>query len=332
MSEPWWERAENALRYYLGPAYQPVEMAGNALAALSPGADMIDMQQESNALMQSHGGWDTVNAGLGLGAATLGMAIPGTAKGISEGVEGATDGIRAYHGSPHDFDAFSMDKIGTGEGAQAYGHGLYFAEGEGVARSYRDNIAGAARVEIDGKPVWHKGQTALGLNLPRDQDIATDALTRFPTPSEAVSFLKGRSGQYEKPGYHEARNAAIEMIESGRAVAPPSGHMYEVNINASPDDFLDWDKPLSEQPAKARGPLGLPEKMATDEQIAEARDAGRHAEAEWMQQSMDAAKSKYDRLMWSSLSRQASPASATWTKALAAQARAHRTTSSLTRS
>jgi hypothetical protein len=29
--------------------------------------------------------------------------------------------------------------------------------------------------------------------------------------------------------------------------------MYEVNINASPDDFLDWDKPLSEQSEKVRG-------------------------------------------------------------------------------
>ena len=26
------------------------------------------------------------------------------------------------------FDKFSMDQIGTGEGAQAYGHGLYFAD------------------------------------------------------------------------------------------------------------------------------------------------------------------------------------------------------------
>src|SRR5574337_974109 len=35
--------------------------------------------------------------------------------------------VPAWHGSPHDFDRFSLDKIGTGEGAQAYGHGLYFA-------------------------------------------------------------------------------------------------------------------------------------------------------------------------------------------------------------
>jgi hypothetical protein len=38
------------------------------------------------------------------------------------------DAITTYHGSPHDFDEFDMSKIGTGEGAQAYGRGLYFAE------------------------------------------------------------------------------------------------------------------------------------------------------------------------------------------------------------
>ena len=35
---------------------------------------------------------------------------------------------RAWHGSPHIFDYFSLDAIGTGEGAQAHGWGLYFAK------------------------------------------------------------------------------------------------------------------------------------------------------------------------------------------------------------
>src|SRR5690606_6130189 len=35
---------------------------------------------------------------------------------------------RAFHGSPHRFDRFSLQHIGTGEGAQAFGWGLYFAE------------------------------------------------------------------------------------------------------------------------------------------------------------------------------------------------------------
>lgn len=41
-----------------------------------------------------------------------------------------------YHGSPHKFNKFDMSKIGTGEGAQAYGHGIYAAESPDVARSY----------------------------------------------------------------------------------------------------------------------------------------------------------------------------------------------------
>ncbi|NBS71017.1 hypothetical protein EBT31_19235, partial [bacterium] len=38
------------------------------------------------------------------------------------------DPIIGYHGTPHEFDRFDPSKIGTGEGAQAFGHGMYFAE------------------------------------------------------------------------------------------------------------------------------------------------------------------------------------------------------------
>jgi len=41
-----------------------------------------------------------------------------------------------WHGSPHKFNKFSLGKIGTGEGAQSYGHGLYFADNPDVARTY----------------------------------------------------------------------------------------------------------------------------------------------------------------------------------------------------
>ena len=59
------------------------------------------------------------------------------AEGVMMGTTAPGDvpppGIVAYHGSPHSFDQFDTSKIGTGEGAQAYGHGLYFAEEEGVS-------------------------------------------------------------------------------------------------------------------------------------------------------------------------------------------------------
>ena len=56
----------------------------------------------------------------------VGMGTPFAQAGALGSAGGK--GIKAYHGSPHDFDRFDLSKIGTGEGAQAYGHGLYFAE------------------------------------------------------------------------------------------------------------------------------------------------------------------------------------------------------------
>ena len=47
----------------------------------------------------------------------------------------------AFHGSPHSIQGgFSTDKIGTGEGYQAFGWGLYFSTQEGVARHYAENL------------------------------------------------------------------------------------------------------------------------------------------------------------------------------------------------
>ena len=43
----------------------------------------------------------------------------------------------AYHGTPHKFKDFSLEHIGTGEGAQAHGWGLYFAENKDVSEDYR---------------------------------------------------------------------------------------------------------------------------------------------------------------------------------------------------
>ena len=37
-------------------------------------------------------------------------------------------GKTVWHGSPHKWDVPDISKVGTGEGAQAYGHGFYSAE------------------------------------------------------------------------------------------------------------------------------------------------------------------------------------------------------------
>lgn len=51
-------------------------------------------------------------------------------------------GMIAYHGTPHLIkDRFDISKVGTGEGAQAYGHGMYFAEAPTVADQYRKDLS-----------------------------------------------------------------------------------------------------------------------------------------------------------------------------------------------
>jgi len=53
----------------------------------------------------------------------------------------ALGALTVYHGSPHKFDKFDMSKIGTGEGKQQQGVGLYFAESKDVGQKYADRLA-----------------------------------------------------------------------------------------------------------------------------------------------------------------------------------------------
>jgi len=171
----------------------------------------------------------------------LAMALMPGSKQVKAATGSADDaakaGIRAYHGSPHDFDKFDMSKIGTGEGAQAYGHGLYFAEAEGVAKQYRDAL-GPARAplpkELDAYP----------------EDVRS-VFVRYASRSDD-QMSNAKWAQNFEP---RLRSVPTEQIASTleKVADARKGRMYEVRINASPDDFLDWDKPLSQQSEKVRG-------------------------------------------------------------------------------
>ena len=64
------------------------------------------------------------------------MASPGGENLAAPRTLNPQTGAVVYHGSPHKFDKFDSSKIGTGEGAQAYGHGLYLADSPDVAGTY----------------------------------------------------------------------------------------------------------------------------------------------------------------------------------------------------
>jgi hypothetical protein len=178
-------------------------------------------------------GQEAARAGDTKGAIMAMLPLPGAnvaARAEQAIAQDVAKGIRAYHGSPHSFERFDINKIGTGEGAQAYGHGLYFAEAEPVAEGYREALApfgrGAEPEDIAARVLLaHKG----------DRDAAMAELRN------RVDTSLARGGSYEgAQKLMQARN----IVNTNPGVA---GHMYEVNIKADPEHFLDWDKPLSEQ-------------------------------------------------------------------------------------
>ena len=146
-------------------------------------------------------------------------------------------GWTAWHGSPHKFDKFDLSKIGTGEGAQAYGHGLYFADDPIVAENYYRQFDKAIQKAPDSFalkpdiPALTKGeQTRLRAMESWDPKRMT------PDEKKQLRELQKKDGAYRK--------AEEDLI-------PKEAQMYKVDISdakAPQDAFLQWDKPLSEQP------------------------------------------------------------------------------------
>ena len=57
---------------------------------------------------------------------------------------------RVYQGSPHKHSGkLDADKIGTGEGAQAYGYGHYVAESEDVAKNYKKSTGHLYELDLN---------------------------------------------------------------------------------------------------------------------------------------------------------------------------------------
>lgn len=166
-------------------------------------------------------------------------------------------GITAYHGSPHEFERFDLSKIGTGEGAQAYGHGLYFAESEPIAKGYRDALSADQPIPIKVGEERHYPYTPMQ-RMVAEHRGDVDAVIKKMNPKwekieAAYNVSDPNSDDMDKLlnqlDYEEAKKqrAEVESMRGKNVEYGQKGHMYEVRINAHPDHFLDWDKPFDEQ-------------------------------------------------------------------------------------
>lgn len=170
------------------------------------------------------------------------------------------EAITAWHGSPYKFTRFLKDKIGTGEGAQAYGHGLYFAGDKNVADYYK-NTVGNNRDFVHG--VEDTRQKLLNRIDARLAEIAKEKESnRTFSPrwggngnENELQFWRSQVGQANSPTqlnqiyFQSLKNQGVEVDDLFKS---QKGSLYKTDLAPAEDEYLLWDKPLSEQSEKVK--------------------------------------------------------------------------------
>ncbi|MBS5507603.1 MAG: hypothetical protein KHX31_03115 [Akkermansia sp.] len=185
---------------------------------------------------------------------------------------GVTFSIAALHASPHSFRKFSTDNMGKGEGAQAYGWGLYFAESEKVNRDYmnwfaQDNATWKfGDVETSDMEVMH--QALADRLLPKDAlpEVKEDASDMIWTVLGDLSDARGdeekieaikkelrediqHSMEYGRT-YHQTLEKMVQLHGVYRSlidlldeieVRPAMPSNYRVELNVDDSELLGWD-------------------------------------------------------------------------------------------
>jgi hypothetical protein len=174
--------------------------------------------------------------------------------------------LTAYHGTPHKFAAternplgeFRASQIGTGEGAQAYGHGLYVAENPKVAKEYQFQAdIDPDKVLYKNRPInyWYnqaQKEQDIGHRL-RNQEMIDQANAKTAYWESVMTRRHPEEvlRQMEDPnyGWQKATDYAKSVDLKKFKNLPNSSSFYHVDLpDPMIDKMLHWNKPLSEQP------------------------------------------------------------------------------------
>jgi hypothetical protein len=144
------------------------------------------------------------------------------------------DAMVVYHASPHEWEVIDPTKIGTGQGAQSFGHGIYVAQKRGVAKQY---------------------EIGLGRKTPAsDTDESFDVASYFGE-GDLGEHAAGRATQINMRGstieyvFDDESILQIDIDGNIQPFGKPEAHFYEIDV---PDEdiakMLDWDAPFNKQP------------------------------------------------------------------------------------
>jgi hypothetical protein len=233
----------------------------------------IDMEDEDRRTLAGAPWYKSFPAQLLAGAADIPSLLPGGAF-----VRGAKGGI-SVAGSA----AVTGAAAGVGVGLQeAVLHGTQQTRtfGESAmnigASVFLSGLLGAAGAKFLSRAEWNRSIDLLNRDLGRSEPPAGfTAYHASPHDFDAFDIGKlgaGEGAQVYARGLYFAENPDVsgpggfyeQMFKGARGEATS----YRVRILANKEDLLDWDRPLSEQPAKVRklvDDAGLKEKIETGE-------------------------------------------------------------------
>jgi hypothetical protein len=145
-------------------------------------------------------------------------------------------GMTVWHGSPYKFAAFDPAKIGTGEGAQAYGHGLYVAQNPAVAKGYQKTLSEDSYLTSEGKSFNPDTLEHLNLRVEVRKNGLDSAVNRAKAIAASDSPSADRAGR---------DLSTLQQIQNSGGLQKNSGALYKVDL---PDEhiakMLDWDNPV----------------------------------------------------------------------------------------
>jgi hypothetical protein len=191
----------------------------------------------------AHGGYVSPEDGVNF-AGNVSLGSYGTSAMMRNPAPGPGKTIPAtvYHGSPHRINnvdeanpmgRFDLSKVGTGEGAQAYGHGVYLAESPDVARQYAGSLSAARATQ----PVGNVDLTQLYQSMPNDVPDNLLAARRDFRELQGMGELSAAD-----------RRDYLQAVQNN-IVGGKGGNFYTVDL---PDEhiakMMDWDGPMDEQP------------------------------------------------------------------------------------
>jgi hypothetical protein len=161
--------------------------------------------------------------------------------------------LDVYHGSPHrlaptpanPLGEFDASKIGTGAGAQRYGHGIYTSEAPQFAdmfavRTKIPDVQGIA--SQNGLQLSRDAQVELLRQSTRDSMGKPTKGDNYIDPVAAARKLQNASIEARQMPPDKLQNTIREVQEQNKA------YLYKADL---PDEkiarMLDWEKPLSQQ-------------------------------------------------------------------------------------